>query len=111
MLPSLPSAASQGDGGQILGHLLVRSGLLREPVSGTIEFVHRTFEDYLGAKAAVEDGDFGLLVRGAVDEQWADVIRMAVAHARPRERAGLLSDLSESADNAEGVSRPTTQRE
>ncbi|GDY84052.1 hypothetical protein SAVCW2_32510 [Streptomyces avermitilis] len=97
VLPSLPSAAAQGDAEQILRHLLVRSGLLREPALGTVEFVHRTFQDYLGAKAAVEDGDFGMLVRNAVDEQWADVIRMAVAHARPRERAQLLGDLSETA--------------
>ncbi|MBD0838952.1 NACHT domain-containing protein [Streptomyces sp. TRM68416] len=102
-LPSLPAAADQGDAGQILRHLLVRSGLLREPTSGTVEFVHRTFQDYLGAKAAVEDGDFGLLVRGAADEQWADVVRMAVAHARPRERAELLRDLSAAAERAEGA--------
>ena len=92
-LPSLPAAASQGDATAIHRHLLVRSGLLREPTLGTVEFVHRTFQDYLGAKAAVEDGDFGLLVRNAADHQWSDVIRMAVAHARPRERAGFLRDL------------------
>ncbi|MGW7385361.1 NACHT domain-containing protein [Streptomyces sp. NPDC054794] len=103
VLPSLPAAASQGDAGRILGHLLLRSGLLREPVVGTVEFVHRTFQDYLGAKAAVEDGDFGLLVRGAADEQWADVVRMAVAHARPRERAELLSGLTASARRLEGA--------
>ncbi|MGW3494075.1 NACHT domain-containing protein [Streptomyces sp. NPDC001020] len=102
-LPSLPSAAAQGDAGQILRHLLVRSGLLREPALGTVEFVHRTFQDHLGAKAAVEDGDLGLLVRGAADEQWADVIRMAVAHARPRERAELLTGLNESADRTQGA--------
>ncbi|WP_051113653.1 NACHT domain-containing protein [Streptomyces davaonensis] len=103
VLPSLPVAAEQGDAGRILRHLLVRSGLLREPAAGTVEFVHRTFQDYLGAKAAVEDGDFGLLVRGAADEQWADVVRMAVAHARPRERAELLRDLSRAAERAEGA--------
>ncbi|WP_328872990.1 NACHT domain-containing protein [Streptomyces sp. NBC_00287] len=103
VLPSLPVAGDQGDAGQILRYLLVRSGLLREPAAGTVEFVHRTFQDYLGAKAAVEDGDFGLLVRGAADEQWADVVRMAVAHARPRERADLLRDLSTAADRAEGA--------
>ncbi|MFI5689388.1 NACHT domain-containing protein [Streptomyces sp. NPDC051636] len=103
VLPSLPAAAAQGDARRILNHLLVRSGLLREPAAGTVEFVHRTFQDYLGAKAAVEDGDFGLLVRGAVDEQWADVVRMAVAHARPRERAELLGELTESAKRLEGA--------
>ncbi|MEV6594736.1 NACHT domain-containing protein [Streptomyces acidicola] len=101
-LPSVPAAAAQGDAGEILRHLLIRSGLLREPTAGTVEFVHRTFQDYLGAKAAVEDGDFGLLVRGAVDEQWADVVRMAVAHARPRERSELLRDLTASAERLEG---------
>jgi hypothetical protein len=103
VLPALPAAAAQGDAERILGHLLLRSGLLREPSVGTVEFVHRTFQDYLGARAAVEDGDFGLLVRGAADEQWADVIRMAVAHARPRERADLLRDLTETADRLEGA--------
>ncbi|MFI8192917.1 NACHT domain-containing protein [Streptomyces sp. NPDC085946] len=102
VLPSLPAAAAQGDAERILGHLLLRSGLLREPSPGTVEFVHRTFQDYLGAKAAVEDGDFGLLVRNAVDAQWADVIRMAVAHARPRERAQLLTDLTASARRLDG---------
>ncbi|MER6161991.1 NACHT domain-containing protein [Streptomyces sp. NPDC001868] len=110
VLPSLPAAAGQGDAERILRHLLVRSGLLREPTVGTVEFVHRTFQDYLGAKAAVEDGDFGLLVRNAVDEQWADVIRMAVAHARPRERADLLRDLTDSADRLPDTAHATRVR-
>ncbi|MBA4863931.1 NACHT domain-containing protein [Streptomyces sp. PSKA54] len=109
-LPSLPAAAAQGDAPRILRHLLVRSGLLREPAVGTVEFVHRTFQDYLGAKAAVEDGDFGLLVRNAADSQWADVIRMAVAHARPRERAQLLGGLVESAQSADGTPAGTRIR-
>ncbi|MFD7713940.1 NACHT domain-containing protein [Streptomyces sp. NPDC059786] len=103
ILPSLPAAAAQGDAPAILRHLLVRSGLLREPALSTVEFVHRTFQDYLGAKAAVEDGDFGLLVRNAVDSQWSDVVRMAVAHARPRERADFLRDLTESAARADSA--------
>lgn len=101
-LPSLLTVASQGDAPAIYRHLLIRSGLLREPALGTVEFVHRTFQDYLGAKAAVEDGDFGLLVRNASDSQWSDVIRMAVAHARPRERAGFLRDLLLSVHHVEG---------
>ncbi|MFI0966191.1 NACHT domain-containing protein [Streptomyces sp. NPDC021080] len=103
VLPSLPAAAGQGDAARILRHLVVRSGLLREPAPGTVEFVHRTFQDYLGAKAAVEDGDFGLLVRNAGDSQWADVIRMAVAHARPRERAELLGSMTGAAARLDGA--------
>nr|WP_229894296.1 hypothetical protein [Streptomyces glebosus] len=97
-LPAVPAAAEQGDATAIFRHLLLRSGLLREPAPGSVDFVHRTFQDYLGAKAAVEEGDFGLLVAHAEDSQWEDVIRMAVAHARPRERAEILRGLLERGD-------------
>ncbi len=107
-LPAVPAAAEQGDATAIFRHLLLRSGLLREPAPGSVDFVHRTFQDYLGAKAAVEDGDFGLLVAHAEDSQWEDVIRMAVAHARPRERAEILRGLLERGDRIDG--RPTGLR-
>ncbi|GAA2606914.1 NACHT domain-containing protein [Streptomyces axinellae] len=97
-LPSMPYAAGQGTAEEIYRHLLVRSGLLREPAHGAVEFVHRTFQDYLGAKAAVEERDFDLLARHAHLDQWEDVIRMAVAHARPDERARLLGRLIERGD-------------
>ncbi|GGO89563.1 NACHT domain-containing protein [Wenjunlia tyrosinilytica] len=92
-LPTMPAVAAQGDAQRILRHLLVRSGLLRRPTADTVDFVHRTFQDFLGAKAAVEARDFDLMVRNAHDDQWEDVIRMAVAHARPDERARILRKL------------------
>ncbi|PSM44578.1 hypothetical protein C6Y14_05690 [Streptomyces dioscori] len=90
-LPAMPHIARQADA--VLTHLLARSGLLRQPTAETIDFVHRTFQDYLGAKAAIEARDIPLLVRHAHDDQWEDVLRMAVAHARPHERASLLRRL------------------
>lgn len=102
-LPSVPSAAALGDASRILNHLLLRSGLLREPTVGTIDFVHRTFQDFLGAKAVVEAWDLGLLISRANDTQWEDVFRMAVAHARPRERSALLTKLLERGSNHPAV--------
>ncbi|KJY43168.1 hypothetical protein VR41_04535 [Streptomyces sp. NRRL B-1568] len=99
-LPSMPAVSQQGDAAQVLGHLVSRCGLLRRPTADTIDFVHRTFQDYLGAKAAVEARDLGLLVRHAHDDQWEDVLRMAVAHARPAERATLLRRLVARGDKA-----------
>ncbi|MFD4178646.1 NACHT domain-containing protein [Streptomyces anulatus] len=88
----------RGTPDQVFAHLLNRSGLLREPAPGAVDFVHRTFQDHLGAKAAVEARDFGVLVRHAHEDLWDDVVQMAVGHARPDERATLLNSLLERAD-------------
>ncbi|MFB7980614.1 NACHT domain-containing protein [Streptomyces vinaceus] len=93
----------RADAEQVFSHLLIRSGLLREPVRGSVDFVHRTFQDYLGAKAAVESRDFGVLVRNAHDDTWDDVVRMAVGHARPDERIRILRGLLKRADKVKGA--------
>ncbi|MEV4505739.1 NACHT domain-containing protein [Streptomyces klenkii] len=97
-LAAMPQVRAQGDAERVFRHLLIRSGLLREPIPGSVHFVHRTFQDYLGARAAVEARDFGLLVSKAHDDQWEDVVRMAVGHARPEERARVLRQLMRRAD-------------
>ncbi|MEU3422074.1 NACHT domain-containing protein [Streptomyces murinus] len=90
----LPTVASAGgDAAAVLRELLLRSGLLRHPAEGVVDFVHRTFQDYLGARYAVAEGHLDVLLSHADDTQWEDVIRMAVAHARPRERTSLLRQL------------------
>ncbi|MEV6408641.1 NACHT domain-containing protein [Streptomyces bobili] len=104
-LPAMQAVAEQGTADPILTHLVGRSGLLRQPTTDTIDYVHRTFQDYLGAKAAIEAHDFPLLVNNAHDDQWEDVLRMAVAHARPAESADLLRRLVERGD-AETEHRP-----
>ncbi|MEU6662673.1 NACHT domain-containing protein [Streptomyces sp. NPDC046821] len=92
-LPSVPDAARQGDARTILRHLLLRSGVLRSPAPQVVDFAHRTFLDHLAARYAVEEGHLDVLLGHADDTQWEDVVRMAVAHARTRERTTLLRGL------------------
>lgn len=95
-LPAIPSTSGQGDPESIFNHLLLRTGLLREQsdgVHGGVEFVHRTVQDYLAAKEAIEQGSLDLLLAHAHEAEWEEVIRMAVAHARPGECARLLQGL------------------
>jgi len=73
--------------------LLERSGLLREPTVGRIDFVHRTFQEYLAGKAAAENDEIGLLVKNAHDAQWREVVVMAAGHAQPDQCAELLTGL------------------
>ncbi|WP_019545627.1 NACHT domain-containing protein [Streptomyces sulphureus] len=90
---------------QVFAHLLIRTGLLREPAPGTVDFVHRTFQDYLGARAAVEARDFGVLAAHAHEDAWHDVVRMAMGHAREDERGTLLRRLLARADVEPGQSK------
>ncbi|MEU9174209.1 NACHT domain-containing protein [Streptomyces sp. NPDC048420] len=89
----LPTIGQSGDARPVLRSLVLRSGLLRQPSDGVVDFVHRTFQDCLGARYAVEEGHLDVLISHADDTQWEDAIRMAVAYARPRERALLLRRL------------------
>ena len=89
----LPTIGRSDDARSVLRSLMLRSGLLRQPSDGVVDFVHRTFQDCLGARYAVEEGHLDVLLSHADDTQWEDVIRMAVAYARPRERALLLRRL------------------
>jgi transcriptional regulator with XRE-family HTH domain len=77
----------------VLQRTLERTGLLREPHPGEVQFVHRVFRDYLAAKEVVDAGDLDLLVEHAHLESWYDVLVNAVAHARPKERDPMLNKL------------------
>ncbi|MFF9106374.1 NACHT domain-containing protein [Streptomyces rubrogriseus] len=80
---------------EVYAALLLRSGLLREPAEGRVDFLHRTFQDYLGSRLAVQEMDFDLLVDHADRDEWEDVILLALAHARPKEAEHMLRRLTE----------------
>ncbi|MFG2152083.1 NACHT domain-containing protein [[Kitasatospora] papulosa] len=92
-LQSMPSVESEADG--VFEYLLVRSGCLRQPVPDRVDFVHRTFQEFLAAARIVEIDDFENLLSYAHLDQWHEVFVMAVGHARPKERSLLLAGLIE----------------
>jgi hypothetical protein len=91
----------QASANQVYDELLTRSGLLREPVVGRINFVHRTFQEYLAARAVVDVDDIGVLVQNAHDDQWHEVVVMAAGHAQLRQRNELLAGILERAQNSQ----------
>ncbi|MEU8232061.1 NACHT domain-containing protein [Actinoplanes sp. NPDC048967] len=84
--------------GDVLTHLVTRSGVLGEPVEGRVDFIHRTFQDYLAAHALIDDGDLHVLVHNAHDPAWRDTAVMAMGIARRRERDEILRRLCARAD-------------
>ncbi|GGU93801.1 ATP-binding protein [Actinomadura cremea] len=79
--------------GDVLDELLQRSGVVREPVPGRIDFVHRTVQEYLTAKHAADLGDMDLLVRYAHRDTWRETIIMAAGHANEPLRRELLTGI------------------
>jgi hypothetical protein len=84
----------------VLQSLLERSGVLREPVVGRVDFVHRTFQEYLAARAVVDAGDLGVLLQHAHDDLWQEVVVLAVGYAGVAAREELLSGLLKLAETA-----------
>ncbi|MGO1052451.1 NACHT domain-containing protein [Crossiella sp. CA198] len=90
-LPAMPNVTESAD--HILDHLLERSGVLREPVPGTVDFVHRTFQEYLAASEATEQGRIEKLVSQAHLDVWWETIVMACGHAKRTQADLLLTEI------------------
>ncbi|HEU5023713.1 MAG TPA: NACHT domain-containing protein [Spirillospora sp.] len=78
---------------KVLDELLQRSGVLREPVPGRIDFVHRTVQEYLAAKQAADLGDMDLLIQNAHRDTWRETVIMAAGHANEPLRRELLAGI------------------
>lgn len=78
---------------EVLQALLERSGVLRQPEHGVVDFLHKSFMEFMGARAAVADNDFGLLADHAQQESWREAVVFAVGHARGLSRDRLVRRL------------------
>ena len=87
-LTAMPQVRTSAE--MVLEALLQRSGVIREPVPGRIDFVHRTVQEYLAAKQAADLGDMDLLVRNAHRDQWRETVVMAAGHANEPLRRELI---------------------
>lgn len=104
----LPQVRAQGSPATVLTHLLNRSGLLQERADDEIQFIHRTFQDYLAARALVEGGCLPELMQHAHEEEWGDTVLLAVGHCRPNEVGRLIEGLIAQGDKATDDSRRET---
>jgi hypothetical protein len=79
----------------VFRYLLERSGLLTEPAKGQVDFIHRTFQEYLAAKAAVDNDAVDELIRNVNNDNWREVILMASGLARQGDCEELICGLLE----------------
>ncbi|MFI7539544.1 NACHT domain-containing protein [Streptosporangium sp. NPDC049376] len=100
MMPQIELEASE-----VLDYLLQRSGVIREPVIGRIDFIHRTVQEYLAAKHAADLGDMDLLIRNAHRDLWRETIIMTAGHASAASAVELITGLLDRIEQEHKVSR------
>ncbi len=60
----------------VLNFLIDRSGIIREPEEGDIDFIHKTFMEFLAVKTICRNCDWNVLVREACNPNWKETIIM-----------------------------------
>ncbi len=83
----------------VYGHILERSGILVETIPERAHFIHRTFQEYLAAREAAEQGHSGILVRNAHLDTWRETVVLAAGHANAPVLDSLLTGMLERARN------------
>ncbi|MFG2181204.1 NACHT domain-containing protein [Streptomyces abikoensis] len=99
-MKGLRRVREQGSAERVLTHLLNRSGLLQERTADSLQFIHRTFQDYLAAKEFQDSDSLDELLGHAEEEQWQDVIRLVVGHCGRGEVRRVIAGLVAAGDAA-----------
>jgi Leucine-rich repeat (LRR) protein len=97
-IPNMHSLPPDASASRILGSLVDRSGVIREPVKGYVDFAHRTFQEFLAAQAILDEGNIGFLVSKAHDDQWREVFILAAGLASSPVRRELIQGALERGD-------------
>lgn len=81
---------SKCDAKRVLEYLVERSGIIREVEKGCIDFVHKTFMEFMAAKAICRECDFENLVREACNVNWKETIVMCFSEMNERQVGSVL---------------------
>jgi hypothetical protein len=95
-LAAMPRVTATAD--TVLTHLVERSGVLREPALDKIDFIHRTFQEYLAAREAAEQSMGGMLAGQAHLDTWRETVIMAAGHGNSPMRTELIEGILRRAD-------------
>jgi hypothetical protein len=85
----------------ILKFFLERSHLLHSVTRGSIEFSHRTFQEFLAARECLKQRNIGKLISNAKDDQWTQTIVLFSGLCGRYDRDELVSGLLDLADKCE----------
>lgn len=75
----------------VLDYLIERCGILREPETNKIDFIHRTFQEYLTANEILRSNEWGYLISMIGNESWQETITIAIGYANENRSNTIIS--------------------
>lgn len=92
-LPFITDIQEGAQAEDIINFLVLRSGLIREPEEGLIEFVHLTFMEFMAAREISRQEDWPLLLNNSGKTKWYETILLAVAFANCTKASEFVHEL------------------
>lgn len=77
----------------IVDYLVRRTGIIREVSLGTIEFVHKTFMEYIASKAIIRKSEFNIISTKAINDFWEETIVMCFGQLSREHASKALKEL------------------
>ena len=79
----------------LLNYFVDRSGIIREPEKGIIDYVHKTFMEFLAVKAICRNCAWNLIVKEACNANWKETILMCFREMGRENVENILKKLIE----------------
>lgn len=92
---------------EIIDFLILRSGIIREPEEGLIEFVHLTFMEFMAAREISRQEDWPLLLSNTGKTKWHETILLAVAFANCTKASEFVQELIKKSKRARKITNKT----
>jgi hypothetical protein len=96
------------DGHNVLRLLIERTGIIREPVDGKIDFTHRTFQEFLAAEAIIDEGDVRALDPYLPVNEWHEVIVLTAGLASQQNLIHIFGKLLDLSKNSPSIDETKT---
>jgi hypothetical protein len=99
MLARVPQRKAE-EANELVECLIERSGILREPTVGTVDFIHNTFKEFLAADWLVSEKKTDVLLENATNPDWEKIILFAAGANNESIASQLISRLLEAGGHA-----------
>ncbi len=80
---------------KILKFLIERSGILRNVSGNDIDFIHKTFQEYLAARVIMKNSDYGVLIEKILDYNWHETVLLAMGFSTKSDADEIMTTLLE----------------